>query len=145
MTAMNDRAAWARKGECNNCGYCCRFSFDPLQVVFPLGVDLKRDAFLRVRGFVEAREGGAKVLAKTARVYDRCQYHSDVGCGIFGRPERPAMCSEFPVKPSQVIGTPCSYWFEDPTGSEAPVGGDGSPHGQLVAHEDVTTLEGMGM
>lgn len=145
MTAINDRAAWQRRGECNRCGYCCRFSFDPVQLFFPNG-DAKREAFLKLRGFSPAHDGEQAGLSRWARIYDQCEHHVADGCAIFGQDARPQMCADFPSKPSQVVGTPCSYWFEDSSGREPPVGGDGSPHGDSNAkHEDVAGLTDMGM
>lgn len=117
---------WVRHGDCNHCGWCCKFSFDPVMMFFP-NPDERRAEFLKVRGFWEASEGRDKGLAAWGQVYLRCQYHTDDNkCVIFDKPERPRMCHDFPETPQQVKNTPCSYWFEDSEGNT--IGGDGSPY-----------------
>ena len=136
---------WVRKGECNNCGYCCRFSFDPVRLFFP-NPTAKLEQFLRIRGFLDEVDQGERGVASFARVYLKCQHHIDDKCAIFNSPERPQMCHDFPEKPSQVIHTPCSYWFEDADGREKPIGGNGSSYGDdgEPDYEAITVLQKMG-
>ena len=118
---------WVRKGDCNFCGYCCRFPFDPITLFFPKG-NPKLEAFLKVRGFISATSDGEHGQVSHALAYQHCPFHVDEKCALWGKPERPEMCHDFPEKPSQVLHTPCSYWFEDAEGSAAPIGGEGSPY-----------------
>lgn len=98
---------------------------------FPNG-DARREEFLKIRGFQPKTDNGQAGLVAWGQVYLRCQYHKDSKCAIFDKPERPQMCHDFPEKPSQVKNTPCSYWFVDEEGNEAPIGGEGSPYPSVV-------------
>lgn len=118
---------WVRKGECSNCGYCCIFSFDPVGVFIP-NPNVDKRELLEVRGFKESENEGVKGLMKFAEVYLPCPQHQNNRCAIYDH--RPHLCQTFPETPSQITNTPCSYWFEDETGEQLPIGGDGSPHGK---------------
>lgn len=121
-------AEWERQGTCNGCGACCAFPFDKIQLFFPNG-DRKREEFLRIMGFQQTARAGTIGLASPAMVYLRCPHHTlDNKCGIFDKPERPQMCHEFPVKPSQIEHLPCSYYFVDRDGTTASRGGQASPY-----------------
>lgn len=116
---------WVRKGECNMCGWCCKFTFDPVAIFVPTPTEEMKD-FLKVRGFQAFKSRGEEGLGQYGAVYLPCPKLKDNKCSI--HETRPQMCRDFPLRPSQVVNTPCSYWFEDSNGIEKPVGGDGSPH-----------------
>lgn len=130
---------WVRKGECNHCGWCCIFSFDPVGVFFS-DRDPKRNELLQVRGFKPAENDGERGYLAYGDVYLPCPQHKDGRCSIYEK--RPELCRTFPVMPSQIIGTPCSYWFEDAEGQALPAGGDASPHPRR--HQAFDVLKRMG-
>lgn len=88
-----------RKGECNNCGYCCQV-ISRVELYFPT-----RDA-----AFKKAR-GISPKGTKWVDVVDPCQHHTGIGCAIHAT--RPQTCKDFPQTPEEIEGTPCSYWFEE--------------------------------
>ena len=126
MNQVTKQPNWIRKGECNNCGYCCRFPFDPLTLFFPKG-DPLLEQFLKIRGFVEGHSDGQRGQGCHALAYQKCPHHIGERCDLWAKPERPQLCHDFPSKPSQVVSTPCSYWFEDVDGLASPIGGEASP------------------
>lgn len=125
---------WVRKGECNHCGWCCIFSFDPVGVFFA-DKDKKRNELLQVRGFRPAENEGEQGYMAYGDVYLPCPQHIDNKCAIYEK--RPELCRTFPLLPTQVVGTPCSYWFEDEEGKELPVGGDASPYARKYGNFEV--------
>jgi Fe-S-cluster containining protein len=93
-----------RKGECNNCGYCCQI-ISRVELRF---TDLSDQPFLAARGI--SREG-----FKWVDIHDPCQHHTGSSCVIHNH--RPQTCIDFPQSPEEIKGTPCSYWFEDEEGN----------------------------
>lgn len=109
-----------RKGECNNCGWCCQFNGIHRNVVQAGTGDID---FLKLRGGRLLDTGEVLYIAYE---YAPCKEH-DISCSkckIYDN--RPTTCQEFPQEPGQIEGTPCSFWFEDEKGNKR--GGDGSPH-----------------
>ena len=115
-------AEWVRRGECNHCGWCCQYqSRSVAEVTNPKG--LSDVEYYRTRGFQIHNVNGVP-FAATIKVWHLapCPQIADQRCGIYET--RPRTCRDFPVRPEQVVGIPCSYWFEN--GSEK-IGGQGSP------------------
>ena len=79
-----------RLGECNLCSACCRFV---LLAVHPVYMEPDKRRWLELHGIKLAwRNGNA-----WATVDLSCQELTEDGkCGIFGSPERPQVCSDFP-------------------------------------------------
>ena len=123
---------WKRQGECNHCGFCCLFlsnievelNSTRAELVDTEGnVDEKH---LHVRGF-ERGEGDA--YHGKALFYSPCEEYNihEMRCSI--QASKPKTCVEFPAIPEQVLGTPCSYYFEECVdGHAARMGGDQSPY-----------------
>lgn len=134
---MNDDK-WTRQGECNHCGACCLFLHnDPIQ----LGIDVKetsddRKKLLALRGFRPNDPQNLTQVTAPIFLYNPCTEYRfpyagyNGSCRIWGQVERPQACTDFPSRPSQIINTPCSYWFERPNGHGGvhSVGGQGSPY-----------------
>lgn len=120
-----------RRGECNACGHCCRY-IGASQTVVENAHGLSDVAFYRTRGFTLHHANGVAVKA-TAQVWHEkvCPEHRGDTCHSYET--RPQTCRDFPSTPEQVIGTPCSYWFEDGHGTK--VGGLGSPYPYLLEAE----------
>jgi hypothetical protein len=92
---------------------------------------LSDPAYYRMRGFtLDHREGvpvRAMVRVRHEQICPQCQ--APQGCGVFTSPERPRTCHDFPARPDQVSGIPCSYWFErERDGVVERVGGLHSPY-----------------
>lgn len=100
-------------------------SFDPVALFFPAGDPLK-DEYFRTRGFRQAVSNGQQGWLSTAELYRPCPEHQNNRCNIYEK--RPQICRNFPVSPDQIKNTPCSYWFEDESGENRPIGGDASPY-----------------
>ena len=62
--------------------------------------------YLKVRGFKISLRPPTMVLDA---VWPCPQLH-DHRCTIYDK--RPQRCQDFPSRPSQLVGTPCTYWFE---------------------------------
>ena len=80
-------------GDCNLCGLrgaCCRFV---LLAVHPVYMDADKRHWLELHGIKVAwRDGNAWATIESA-----CRELTDEGlCGIYGQPERPQVCSDFP-------------------------------------------------
>lgn len=118
-------AKWVRKGECNHCGYCCVFAVNRARLFIKEPNEVDRE-FLVVRGFKLAITPMGTGLEIIADCYVPCPKHVNNRCSIYDR--RPEACKLFPQSPEQILGTPCSYWFEDEEGKERPMGGDASPY-----------------
>jgi Fe-S-cluster containining protein len=129
---MND---WTRHGDCNHCGWCCtKVARD---VIVRTDDQVARDpAFYAARGFVRQEVDGEPRHVLWAWLEAPCpqhqvrHFHDGLGgmiaqshCGVYDA--RPRTCQEFPTLPVDVVGTPCSYWFER---GDAKVGGTGSPY-----------------
>ena len=103
-----------RQGECNGCAACCRFLI--LQVN-PQYMAADRRRWIELHGIrLYERDGGVWAVVNAA-----CSALTDEGrCGLFGLPERPQTCAEFPfVQPDidQVDDWAgekvCSYSFSE--------------------------------
>lgn len=123
-------SVWERKGSCNDCGYCCN-TLTRADLSFPMGPRIDRE-FYRVRGFGFVQAANRQELAMLPRVpvVFPCPSYDQEGkrCTIYEN--RPRTCREFPTRPEDILGSPCSYWFDRETkdGSLEVMGGDGSPH-----------------
>ena len=128
-------SGWRRHGECNNCGWCCVMIGRRALTITPKPApgEVEPDwAFLKVRGFVRAKDGRA---TQAIELHAPCWEHDaeKLRCTIYE--DRPPTCRAFPVDPTQIEGTPCSYYFErgsreDGTferrgGTGAPITGEG--------------------
>ena len=116
---------WVRKGECNHCGYCCIFAVSRTRLFIEKPNERDKE-FLLVRGFKLAVTPMGVGLETVADSYVPCPKHTQSRCSIYDK--RPEACKAFPETPEQIMGTPCSYWFEDAMGIEKPLGGDASPY-----------------
>jgi hypothetical protein len=137
-------SAWARHGECNHCGHCCTYVAREVLVRTP--AQIQRDpAFYQARGFAPMEVDGAPRHVLWAWLYAPCPQHVEVcdplaphvpdrRCAI--ESTKPPTCVAFPRLPQDIVGTPCSYWFEK-DGHAA--GGQGSPH--PVAEAELLALE----
>lgn len=121
---------WKRQGECNHCGFCCLFLSNAEielnttkgELATPDGV--VDEQHLAVRGFKQ-QEGDA--YTGKALLYSPCREFNlhELRCNI--QATKPKICVEFPTMPEQVVGTPCSYYFEEcADGHAARMGGDQS-------------------
>jgi len=108
--------SWTRHGECNHCGWCCE-SLSRQYVVRapqePYWVE-----FYKARGFAAAEDG---TVGRFGWLMAPCPAHVDERCAMGD--ERPQRCKDFPIMPTEIVGTPCSYWFES---GELRAGGMGS-------------------
>ena len=118
-------AKWIRRGECNHCGYCCLFAVNRARL-FIKEPNAQDREFLIIRGINLAVKPMGVGLEYIADSYVPCPKHVDNRCSIYDK--RPEACKLFPQFVEQVLGTPCSYWFEDEEGVEKPMGGDASPY-----------------
>ena len=114
---------WERKGECNQCGECCRQATNCVDVLIP--IHPKDEAFGRVRfgdpivprlhgaNRLPPAEGSAiAMLMFRARgpVVHPCPKLDGDRCTI--EAQKPEYCREFPVNPEDIDGLgKCSYWF----------------------------------
>ena len=106
---------WKRLGDCppERCqGRCCE------HVGIWFGDDDAARAFLevlRVRGVhvldLPDEKGATHHLV---RLNQRCQHLTLEGlCGLYGTPERPQFCSDWPQEPGQLVNDPaCGFRFE---------------------------------
>ena len=127
---------WTRQGECNHCGFCCLFlASEPHILSFNKdGIKNKDGGFdaphAQIRGLVEQPDGS---MAVPAWFYSPCTAFDtkELRCGI--HETKPEVCKDYPWLPSQVIGTPCSFYFEKVTTGDDKVlrtlrqGGQASP------------------
>ena len=105
-----------RVGECNGClgaANCCQFL---IMQVNPAYLEGDRRTFIEMHGIrLFEQDGGA-----WARITAKCTHLTDEGkCGVFGQPERPQACADFPFVQHDIdlvddwIGKKtCSYSFE---------------------------------
>ena len=103
---------WQRTGSCppERCqGRCCE------HVGLWLPDDVEAAAFvavLRVRGVrVQEFPGTLRYLVDFDQ---RCQYLTSEGlCALYGKPERPQFCADWPQEPGQLFNDPqCGFRFE---------------------------------
>lgn len=128
---------WVRHGECNRCGHCCEHFARDVQVRTVEHV--QRDAaYYLARGFRPTATPDGVRFVLWAWVASRCGELDIVdgqpACRLQER--KPQTCVAFPQHPRDIVGTPCSYWFER---HHERVGGDGSPHATSV--ERFMTIE----
>lgn len=136
MQASGPLPGWERRGECNNCGYCCQFE-GPVRRMYPV-TSKQAERYYRVRGHkvVDNPGGPFKMALLLLHAMAPCPEHRPQTsldgpggtCAIWH--ERPKACRDFPERPTQIEGTPCSYYFELQVPG-APLqyrGGMGSPH-----------------
>ncbi len=129
---------WKREGECNHCGWCCQNigygqMFVPRQNAFSGTSDPE---YVKIRGFKETTSKGYEGHGIEVDFYNPCPAHIDSKCSIWEG--RPHACSSYPLWASQIIKTPCSYWFEK---DEKKVGGDGSPHPWPGTREEFNKMQ----
>lgn len=80
---------------------------------------------MAVRG-IELTDGGRKGAVRVD-LFAPCKVHDLAGkrCQIYD--QRPVTCRVFPERPEQIVGTPCSYWFEREVGGQTEtLGGNGT-------------------
>lgn len=115
--------SWVRQGECppERCrGRCCEH----------VGVWFGDDALpfievMKARG-IQVLEDRRDVMGTNrylVKFPQRCQHLTEEGlCGIYGKPERPQFCSDWPQEPSQLVNDPyCGFsfvWKDDEPASE---------------------------
>lgn len=101
-----DGRVFLREGECDGCqrpgvkaANCCTF------MVLPLARSWSADEASW------AALHGVKVEGATATLQIACSALSEDGrCGLFGKPERPAMCNRYPEMPEQLLEG-CAFHF----------------------------------
>ena len=130
---------WTRHGECNHCGWCCeKVARD---CIVRTDEQVQRDpAFYAARGFKPTRVDGAIRFVLWAWLEAPCPQKQELsysdGLGGFGKQSRcgiyltrPETCQTFPRLPVDIVGTPCSYWFEaESVKGRVSIGGSASPH-----------------
>lgn len=121
-----DDLGWARRGECNHCGWCCQNTgqvFLAASVVANGSTDVE---YYRTRGYlISPTDDGNSVCNALVDCRCPCPQHVDNRCAVYD--SRPRTCQEFPKHPTQIVYTPCSHWFEQ---EGVRVGGTGSPYPQ---------------
>lgn len=125
-------AKLVRKGECNNCGWCCQF-VALMRIVKDLSLPFGRidEDLKRYHEFRNGVMGADGILLWVAQVLAPCVMHDNETKRCMIYEDRPQICREAPLTPNFVEGTPCSYWFEilDEDGNVVEYrGGLGSPH-----------------
>lgn len=109
MKDEKDGPEWIRKGECNECGDCCRQGTNLLSIAIPI----KDVVYGRIRfgePLVEIPGGGAAVFQIRGPILMVCPKLEGDRCSIQG--EKPETCRDSPVTPDDIEGlTRCSYWF----------------------------------
>jgi Fe-S-cluster containining protein len=101
-----------RLGECNGCGACCKHL---LLAVHPVYLEPDKRRWLELHGIKLHVAGGNA----WATIDATCEHLTeDNRCGIFGQPERPQVCAEWPFQQEDIdlvnvwAGEPvCSYSF----------------------------------
>ena len=112
VTVAVDDKLYVRHGDCDGCvglgltpAACCQYL--ELSLAQPLTADQKRWAELHAG--VTIRDGGS-----TVRIDAVCEALDGGRCSLYGKPDRPRMCVEAPVRPEQVIEG-CAYELEEIT------------------------------
>jgi hypothetical protein len=108
---------WVRQGDCNHCGFCCETLSRQFVVRQP--VEPYWQEFYAARGFTDVPGG---TVGRFAWLLAPCPQHVGDRCAMGDG--KPARCAVFPTQPTEIVGTPCSYWFE---AEGIRVGGEGSP------------------
>ncbi len=86
-----------RTGECNGCSACCRFL---ILNVSPSYLEDDKKRWIELHGIkvFQQKDGTAWV-----RINATCEHLTDDGtCGIYGQPERPQTCADFPFVQSDI-------------------------------------------
>lgn len=102
---------WQREGVCqpDTCGSaCCTFVALEVNPVYLRQDDLAAWARLHA---ITLSEWQGRVIATLPL---RCSALDDAGrCSLYGQPERPQLCAEFPLGPAALIGIgdACTYTF----------------------------------
>lgn len=111
-----------RMGECNHCGWCCQYlGSGHTKMKLALDPEQQEDRkYLEIRGFQVISEEMAEIETLW---YAPCPAHKDDRCSVWE--DRPYSCKTYPIRPAQIIRSPCSYWFEY---GDIRVGGDASPY-----------------
>lgn len=122
---------YERKGDCNNCGWCCQFEAvnqcTAAAEVKGANLDPSDLAFYQLRGGRSPDNG--KTVRYLVHAFAPCAAHDVEGetCKIYEN--RPNICRTFPSNPDQIEGTPCSHWFEaEVDGQVIRRGGGQSPY-----------------
>lgn len=131
---------FTRKGDCNNCGWCCQFeAVHRCSGVAQDGGHVDPDT----RKFYELRGGQISADGRTIRylmhAYVPCSAHDQERstCSVYD--DRPQICRDFPKTPDQIEGSPCSYWFESEVeGQIIYRGGINSPYPTMPAFDEET-------
>jgi len=95
-----------RLGECNRCGQCCK--------ILPRWKDLPDI----VKALFRMYDPNAEIVLSKV-TYGVCYFlrrESDkiYTCSLYGNPERPKFCFNFPNEPSQIEKIPqCGYQFKE--------------------------------
>jgi hypothetical protein len=99
-----------RQGEClPNCGACCKFV--RLQVP-PTYQETDTRGWLQLHGIRLTTIDGATF----ATIDRRCDALTDDNrCSLYGKPERPQLCADWPATPGAMAGLEdvCGYRFEE--------------------------------
>lgn len=109
---------WIRKGECNECGECCRQATNCVDVLIP--IQRVNEAYGRVRfgepilpvvHGIRRQETEQTALLFRARgpVVMPCPKLDGDRCTI--QDTKPQYCHEWPYQPDDVEALKCSYWF----------------------------------
>lgn len=108
---MTDLPIWTREGTCQPeaCGSaCCRSLWLEINPAYRLDADVAN--WIGLHG-IEMVERDGRTFA---RIPTGCRaLDADGRCGIYGQPERPALCGAFPAAPASMDGVEdvCTYRF----------------------------------
>ena len=103
---------WQRSGTCqpNVCGSaCCRFMWLAVDPQYLQQADML--AWVRLHGIDVVEWAGWTM----ARIPIPCTALDGEGrCSLYGMPERPTICSSFPVAPADLLGidAACTFTFQ---------------------------------
>jgi len=98
-----------RKGECNNCGWCCQFLVIHRMTVPVEDVTPDSENFYAMRNGNKGPDGKIRFVTHG---FAPCSAHDAPAARCKVYDARPEVCRLFPQVPEQIEGTPCSYWFE---------------------------------
>ena len=116
---------WEKRGECNNCGWCCQYM--GRRTMHITGGEEFDVRYIALRGGVPT-DAPARKYDLPIAIHAPCTAHDAEGtrCRVYAT--RPRTCQDFPWEPAQVQGIPCSYWFERWVhGRREVIAGDGAP------------------
>ena len=98
-----------RLGECKpNCGACCQSLRLQVPPEYGANPDIKRWVELHGVKLVELDGGTFAMLPQPCSALTE-----DLRCDLYGTPERPLLCSEWPATPAALasVADVCSYSF----------------------------------